>query len=424
MDGLKEIKEGSDMAKKVRYVKGMGIEKIASTQENHVINRHQELKHYRDILYQCGKCGTCRTVFQDVDWARVCPSGELGKFEAYYLGGKNLLTWGLTSGKLKWTENLAKIFYKCSLCLACTQQCQIPELHTYAGEWLMAMREDAVRNGFGPMPEQQQYTKYIDQLHNPYGELHENRRNWLPKDIKPSNNSDLAYFVGCTASYREQNIAISTVNILKSLDVDFQLLEQESCCGSPVYMTGQLAKAKEIAESNIMMFNDRGIKKIITSCAGCYRALKDIYPNKFNLKHKIDIIHLPEYISQRLKNNSLAFNKEVKMKVTYHDPCHIGRHMGMYKEPRMVLENIPGLELVEMDRNMHNAWCCGSGGGVRSAFKDLSEFAARERIAEAKATSASAIVSSCPFCLNQFRTNIIDSEIDAYDISQLIEKAL
>jgi Fe-S oxidoreductase len=98
--------------------------------------------------------------------------------------------------------------------------------------------------------------------------------------------------------------------------------------------------------------------------------------------------------------------------------------MGMYKEPRTVLENIPGLEFVEMERNKHNAWCCGSGGGVRSAFKDLTEFAARERIDEALDTKASAIISSCPFCLNQFKTNIKDGEIGAYDISQLIEKAL
>lgn len=424
MDGLKEIEGENIMMKKVRYIKGLGIEKIASTQEDHVIDRHQGIEHYKDIIYQCGKCGTCRTVFQDVNWARVCPSGELGKFEAYYLGGKNLLIWGLTSGKLKWTDNLAKIFYKCSLCLACTQQCQIPELHTYAGEWLMAMREDAVQNGFGPMLEQKQYTQYIDDLHNPYGEQHENRRAWFPSEITQNTNSKLAYFVGCTASYRENDIAVSTVKILNALNIDFRILENESCCGSPVFMTGQTDKAKELAVSNVEMFKAEKIEKIITSCAGCYRALKEIYPKKFGLKHGIEIVHLPEFISIKLKNGSLKFNNDINMKVTYHDPCHIGRHMGLYKEPRTVLENISGLELVEMDRNMHNAWCCGSGGGVRSTFKDLSKFSARERIEEALETNATAIVSSCPFCLNQFKTNIKNEEISVYDISQLIEKAI
>ncbi|MHA1455631.1 MAG: 4Fe-4S dicluster domain-containing protein [Promethearchaeota archaeon] len=110
------------MTKKVRYIRGTGIEKIDLKQEDHALDRHKGIEHYKDIVYQCGKCGTCRTVFQDVNWARVCPSGEFGQFEAYYLGGKNLLAWGLMSNKLKWTDNLARIFYECSLCLACTQQ--------------------------------------------------------------------------------------------------------------------------------------------------------------------------------------------------------------------------------------------------------------------------------------------------------------
>jgi Fe-S oxidoreductase len=189
-------------------------------------------------------------------------------------------------------------------------------------------------------------------------------------------------------------------------------------------MTGQVDYARKIAEDNVKMFKESGIEKIITSCAGCYRALKDIYPKKFGIKHGIEVLHLPEFILRNLKNGTIKFKQNVNMKITYHDPCHIGRHMGMYKEPRAVLEEIPGIELVEMNRNKHNAWCCGSGGGVRSAFKDLSEFAARERIEEAKDTDASAIVSSCPFCLNQFKTNIKNDEIKAYDISQLIEKTI
>jgi len=412
------------MAKKIRYIRGTGIEKIDMKQEDHKLDRHKGIEHYKDIVYQCGKCGTCRTVFQDVNWARVCPSGEFGQFEAYYLGGKNLLTWGLMSNKLKWTDNLARIFYECSLCLACIQQCQIPELHTYAGEWLMAMREEAVRAGFGPMPEQKQYTKFVEELHNPYGEKHENRQDWFPSDAFQSPNAKLAYFVGCTSSYREKEIAISTVRILNTLGIEFKILENESCCGSPVYMTGQVDYARKIAEDNVKMFKDSGIEKIITSCAGCYRALKDIYPKKFGIKHGIEVLHLPEFILSNVKNGTIKFKQELNMKITYHDPCHLGRHMGIYKEPRAVLEKIPGIELVEMNRNKHNAWCCGSGGGVRSAFKDLSEFAARERIEEAKDTDASAIVSSCPFCLNQFKTNIKNDEIKAYDISQLIEKAI
>ncbi len=410
--------------KESNFLPGKGITKITTVPNQQELERNKELEYYKDIFYQCGKCGTCRTAYHENGWPRICPSGEFGKFEAYYLGGKNLLTWAISTDQLKWTENLAKIFYKCSVCLACTQQCQIPEIHHYAGEWLMAMREEAVRQGYGPMPEQVKYTEHVMKENNPYMEKHKDRTNWLPSYIKLSPNAKLAYFIGCTTSYREQEVAIATSEILNSLDIEFRILDDERCCGSPVYMTGQTDKAKAIAEENIKIFKEAGIEKIITSCAGCYRTLKDTYPNKYGLDHGIEIFHLPEFLLDKMKNGELKFNKSLNMKITYHDPCHIGRHMGIYEPPREVLKDIPGIELIEMNRNRQNAWCCGSGGGVRSAFKNLSAFAADERILEAKETKAEAIVSCCPFCLNQFKTNIKNNEIMAFDLSELVRKAL
>jgi heterodisulfide reductase subunit D len=406
------------------YIKGKGITIINTVANQKRLDNYQNLDYYKDIYYQCGKCGTCRTAYQEESWAQICPSGEFGKFEAYYLGGKNLLTWALNTGKLKWTKNLAKIFYQCSLCQACVQQCQIPEIHNYAGEWLMAMREEAINKGFGPMPEHKKYTEHVIKQFNPYMEKHEDRLNWILPHIKNSSNSKLAYFVGCTSSYREQGIALATAEILNSLGIDFRIFEEEHCCGSPVYMTGQVDKAKKIAETNIMTFKDAGIETIITSCAGCYRMLKEIYPNKFGLKHEFEVLHLPEFLLEKVNNNQLKFTHNLNMKVTYHDPCHLGRHMGIYEPPRELIKKIPGIELVEMVRTRQNAWCCGSGGGVRSAFKDLSEFAAVNRINEAKSTGAEAIISACPFCSNQFKSNISANEINVLDIAELIKKIL
>ncbi|MFX1468873.1 MAG: (Fe-S)-binding protein [Promethearchaeota archaeon] len=410
--------------KNLKYIKHTGITELETYADQISLERNKTLEYYKDILYQCGKCGTCRTGFQEEGWYRVCPSGEYGQFEAYYLGGKNLLSWAISSDRLKWTENLSKIFYQCSLCLACIQQCQIPEIHHYAGEWLMAMREEAVQKGLGPMPEQSRYTEHIASEYNPYMEKHKDRTNWLSSDIKQNQNAKLAYFVGCTTSYREQSIAKATSEILNSIQVDFKILKDERCCGSPVYMTGQANQAKKIAEKNIEIFKKEGIEKIITSCAGCYRTLKETYTKKFGFDHGIEVLHLPEFLLEKLKNNELKFNNNLNMKITYHDPCHIGRHMGIYEPPREVLENIPGIELIEMPRNRQNAWCCGSGGGVRSAFKDLSSFAANERIEEAKESNTEALVSCCPFCLNQFKTNIKNDEIKTYDLSELVYKAI
>jgi Fe-S oxidoreductase len=408
-----------------QYLEGKGISKLTNIANQEILERNENLEYYKDIFYQCGKCGTCRTVYQQNNWPRVCPSGEFGKFEAYYLGGKNLLTWAVTTDKLKWSEKLAKIFYQCSLCLACTQQCQIPEIHNYAGEWLMAMREKAVEVGFGPMPEQIKYTEHVLKENNPYMEKHGDRLNWLPSHIKQTPDAKTAYFVGCTSSYREQGVAIATAEILNSLHIDFRILKEEKCCSSPVYMTGQANKAKEIAEKNVKAYKDAGIEKIITSCAGCYRTWKETYPNKFGLDHGIEVIHLPELLFEKLSSGELKINNnKTPMKITYHDPCHIGRHMGIYEQPREVLKRIPGIELIEMDRNRQNAWCCGSGGGVRSAFNELSSFAANERIEEAMETTAEVIVSCCPFCLNHFKNNIKNNEIQALDLSELVKRVI
>jgi Fe-S oxidoreductase len=188
-------------------------------------------------------------------------------------------------------------------------------------------------------------------------------------------------------------------------------------------MIGQTDKAKEVATTNVELFQNEGIEQIITSCAGCYRTLKETYPNKYELDHGIEILHLPEFLLEKVNNSEIQFN-DLNMKITYHDPCHIGRHMGIFEPPREVLKTIPGIEIIEMTRNKQNSWCCGSGGGVRSEFKDLSSFAANERIEEAKETNAEAIVSCCPFCLNQFKANIKNDEIKTFDLSELINKAI
>ena len=412
------------MQEKEKFLEGKGITEITTAANKRDLERYKDFEYYQDIFYQCGKCGTCRTAYQEEYMSKICPSGEFGKFEAYYLGGKNLLSWAVNTGKLQWNKNLAKIFYACSLCLACVQQCQIPEIHHYAGEWLMAMREEAVKRDLGPMTEHKKYTEHVIKQFNPYMENHEDRLNWISSHVRVSSDSSLAYFVGCTSSYREQGIAIATAEILNYLGVDFRILKEEHCCGSPIFMTGQVDKAKKIAETNIETFKNAGIKKIITSCAGCYRMLKEIYPKKFGLKHEFKIMHLPEFLLEKVHNNEIKFTQKLNMKITYHDPCHLGRHMGIYDAPRELLKKIPGIELVEMVRTKQNAWCCGSGGGVRSAFKELSESAALSRIEEAKSTGAEVIVSACPFCANQFKSNISANEINVLDIAEVIKKTI
>lgn len=199
------------------------------------------------------------------------------------------------------------------------------------------------------------------------------------------------------ATYRAKEIAKSTIELLRKANVDFKLLgKDEWCCGSVLLRTGNIETAKEIAKHNIQALNKAQTTQVLTSCAGCYRTLKKDYEEMFG-KQNFEVIHIVDFLGNLVDEGKLKF-PEVKMKVTYHDPCHLGRHTNIYDTPRKILNSIPGLELVEMARNKQNARCCGAGGGVRSAFKELSDKMADERLREAEETGAEVLTSACPFC--------------------------
>ena len=144
---------------------------------------------------------------------------------------------------------------------------------------------------------------------------------------------------------------------------------------------------------------------------------------------KFDTLHMVEYIDKLIKENKLKIHKKVPLKVTYHDPCHLGRHLGdngVYDAPRNVLQSVPGIELVEMQRNRENAWCCGAGAGVSQANEDLALWTANERLKEAQAMGAQALVTACPWCVRNFKDAVkkYGESMEIYDISEIACKAL
>lgn len=205
------------------------------------------------------------------------------------------------------------------------------------------------------------------------------------------------YYTGCMASYRLDSIAKSTIELLKKAGVDFKMLgENEWCCGSVLLRTGNRELAREVAEHNVKAFKDAGIDTIVTSCAGCYKTLRNDYPELAGLDG-IKVLSSPEFILELIKDGRIKL-KSPGQKITFHDPCHLGRHSNVYDAPREVLKSIEGVELVEMARNRENSRCCGSGGGVKSGFGELANKMADVRIDEAEATGANIVTSPCPFC--------------------------
>ncbi|NVM53319.1 MAG: (Fe-S)-binding protein [Candidatus Helarchaeota archaeon] len=312
-----------------------------------------------------------------------------------------------------------------STCGNCTAQCEL-EVSDHILEIIETLRAEAVRQGIGPLESQKVFEEAIAAEHNPYKELHAKRASWIVESLKLKDTADVLYFVGCTSSYRESEIATDMLDLLMKMDVAVTVSSDEWCCGSPLIRTGQLKLVKELAEHNMEMIKNIGAKDVVFSCAGCYRTFKEDYEPILGKVPEFGLYHVTDFIVKLIEEGKIKFKEGDPVKITYHDPCHIGRHCGIYDSPRKVLKAIPGIELVEMKRNKENAWCCGAGGGVKSGFRDWAVEIASERIKEAEETGAEILVSSCPFC----KRNLMDaikatgSKLKFMDITELVNSRI
>ena len=224
----------------------------------------------------------------------------------------------------------------------------------------------------------------------------------------------LLYYKGCTAREKINSISKATERILKAAKISYETLDDEKCCGSVLLRTGFLDDAIDQMNENLKDFEG---KTILTSCSGCYKTLKEDY--KKHLGVDLNVIHISQLLEQLIRENRINLKGNNK-KVTYHDPCHLGRHAGEYEAPRNVINSISNL--VEMDNIREKARCCGSGGGVKSAYCELSDSIADLRIKEAEETDADLLVTACPFCKLNLSQN--SDNLDVLDLSEFVFKHL
>ena len=213
----------------------------------------------------------------------------------------------------------------------------------------------------------------------------------------------MLYFRGCTAREKENSIQESTEKLLKLANVDYHILEDEKCCGSVLLRTGFNEEAAEQIRKNTEIFKD---ETVITSCAGCYKTLKDDYEG-------IDVIHISQLLNQLIKQRKLNLSKK-DLKVTYHDSCHLGRHSQVYDEPRKVINKVA--DIVEMENVREDSLCCGAGGGVKSAYPEIAGVIGNARINQAKDTGCDTLITTCPFC----KLNLKNDDIEVLDLSEFL----
>jgi Fe-S oxidoreductase len=222
----------------------------------------------------------------------------------------------------------------------------------------------------------------------------------------------MIYFRGCVSREKLQEIPEAIQKLLKEAGLNYRILDNEGCCGSVILRTGYHEDAVEIMEETL---KDIGDEKVLVSCAGCYRTFKNDYPDI--LGEKIDVIHTSQLLSELIhdgKISLLPYSRDEK--VTYHDPCHLGRHMNEYQAPRDVLEKTA--HLVEMSRNRELARCCGAGSGVKSACPEISQEVAKMRLEDARKTGSELLVTCCPFCILNLKSADESSENENYGESE------
>jgi Fe-S oxidoreductase len=283
---------------------------------------------------------------------------------------------------------------------------------------MRALRRSIAGLGIADVPDALRMTlKNISSLGNPQGEAPEKRVDWA-KDLGVKTftpGTEVLYFPCCIPSYdpKVQRIAKATVAILKKADVDFGILDgSENCCGESVRKAGDEDLYQRLAKQNIAVFNDN-------------KVTKNEYPE---LNGKYEVVHFTQYLAELIKEGKLKFTKEIKKKVTYHDPCYLGRHNEIYNAPRQVLESIPGLELVEMPFNRQYSLCCGGGGGRIWMETKKDERFSDIRIEQAVETGAGAMALACPYCMSNFDDSVLttgkEDELVISDVAELVAQAL
>ncbi|MEJ2586597.1 MAG: (Fe-S)-binding protein [Deltaproteobacteria bacterium] len=331
-------------------------------------------------------------------------------------------------------QEFVKNLYECSTCGQCHVVCPA---HIDTVNLWEDIRRIIVKADYGPLEQQKALVKSVKSYDNPWQQPRAGRTKWarrakkenliadLPREIKKTNGKVLL-FLGCTAAYdiNVKQVAVSTINILEALDVDYGVFgKDEKCCGSVMLRMGD-PEFQRIAADNIEMFHEAGFETLITSCAGCFKTIKEDYPRVGELN--FEVLHTVEFLRRLYEEGKLIFKHPVDLKVTYHDPCHLGRATGVFDDPRFIMEAIPGLELIEMPRNRQYSRCCGAGGGLKSGYPDIQNKMAQRRVKEAEETGAQALVSACPFCYQGLQIGIsaLDSSLVMRDISYLVERAL
>ncbi|MBC8511752.1 MAG: (Fe-S)-binding protein [Dehalococcoidia bacterium] len=383
------------------------------------------MQQYASQIHRCFRCGYCKF---PTDYSSFnCPSYRRFRFDSYSTGGRLWLIYAWLKGEVEWSEHLADILYACTTCKNCTEQCPMK----FAGDivdWIVGARSDMVEKGKIP-PRVARFFEAVHGYGNPLKLLRSDRDAWADGTKRYEPGDEYLFYVGCLGSYDEnaQKMSKSLAELLNKAGVSFGILgSEEECCGNEIYMLGEMGLFQVLAEKNTQQFKELGVKKIVTLSPHAYNVMRNNYSAA---GANFQVYHYTQLLSDLIKKNKIKLSQN-KAKVTYQDPCFLGRYNKIYDEPRQILQSIPGIELIEMERNRQDAFCCGGGSGnfVMDLLAGSEDSPGRVRVREAYETGADTLAVACPSCLTIFtdavKTEDLDEKLTVKGISQIVMESL
>ncbi len=390
-------------------------------------------KQLLDLL-ACTWCGRCQA---------NCPANLTGKSlsprEMILNLKEHLLDVGpeLLAGKADADSMIGSVvtedeIWACTTCGACQEVCPVNIEHVHK---IIDLRRNLVLTQ-NKMPESAQLMlRNMQSRGHPWAGIQSLRLrgDWTSdqelKVLSDGDTADTLFWVGCTGALVERNVqaTLAMTRVLKAASVDFAVLgETETCCGDPARRAGYEFQFQMMAEQNIEVFKSHNIKEIITSCPHCYNTIKNEYP-RFGGDFKV--VHSTQFIADLIAQGKLKLTKDLKSRLTYHDPCYLGRYNDVYQEPRQILQAIPNTTLVEMERSRNKGLCCGAGGGHTWIEEQPGTTKINQlRLQDALGTGAAQVVTACPYCLQMFEESIEHKDkkdsLKVQDLAEIVEAAM
>jgi Fe-S oxidoreductase len=359
-------------------------------------------------LYACTECGRCQS---------ACPAWNTGKplspkllimnlRDHLFEEGPKILEAGTTSGDMRKTPLVPEIVdeevvWACTTCGACMQECPVDIEHI---DHIVDLRRNLVMGESRFPPESAELLRNLETAGNPWGQPQSQRAAWaegmdVPQLGPGEQAPEFIYWVGCAGSFddRARGVSRAMAGLLHDAGVSFAILgPQELCTGDPARRIGNEYLFQTLAEQNVATLDGSGVTKIVANCPHCFNVLRNEYPDYGG---RYEVLHHTQLLAQLVDDGRLRPTGPVRALLAYHDPCYLGRHNGIYGEPRQVLDSVPGLSSVEMPRHGSRGLCCGAGGARMWMEERIGKRINRERMDEAASTGADMVGVACPFCL-------------------------